>query len=353
MSWLEQKLNSLGYVNLTSLSLILITCLIAGFITFIGEAKSRSWYGLWCHFLPPTTLTHRSSRADILFWIIKHVLKPLWVFPVVWSSTSMGTVMHARLVEFLPISYQPTKNPGWELILLFTISMILVNDLGYYLYHRAQHNNPLLWEFHKVHHSAERMVGTTDGRVHPLDDLFYYVWNGIFAGFFYGLWLFVIVSPTVLMILGLNALIWTHILTFGYVKHLPYCLSLGWFDKVLVSPQHHHLHHSVDPRHYNRNYSILFIVWDRMFGTICDPKPGERYIFGLANNEAAQYHSVTRLFTVPLINVAILIKRKIVSWLPSSHRSPLERTRPNEETCDIALATGVHAAEASLPQGPG
>jgi sterol desaturase/sphingolipid hydroxylase (fatty acid hydroxylase superfamily) len=320
-NWLMHKLSIVESINFTSFVVLIATFLIAGLITFIGQAKDRSWRGLWHHLLPPTTLTHRSSRADIIFWIVKHLLKPLWIFPVVLSSTSIGTVVHATLADLLPIKFQPTAHPSWWLILVFTITMIVVNDLSYYVYHRAQHSYAWLWEFHKVHHSAERMVGTTDGRVHPIDDLLYYVWNGLFAGCFFGMWLFVIVNPVMLAVLGLNALIWTHILTFGYVKHLPYGLSFGWLNKILVSPLQHHLHHSVDPAHYNRNYGILLSVWDRMLGTACDPKPGEQFVFGLANNEAAQYHSTVKLFTLPLINIWAMIKRAVVNCLPHLHRT--------------------------------
>jgi sterol desaturase/sphingolipid hydroxylase (fatty acid hydroxylase superfamily) len=56
-------------------------------------------------------------------------------------------------------------------IVIFTATMLIAYDISYYIYHVAQHRFPFLWELHKVHHSAEVMVGITKDRVHPLDDL--------------------------------------------------------------------------------------------------------------------------------------------------------------------------------------
>ena len=45
--------------------------------------------------------------------------------------------------------------PGPLMLVAFTVTMLLAYDLSYYLYHRMQHRIPILWELHKVHHSAE------------------------------------------------------------------------------------------------------------------------------------------------------------------------------------------------------
>ncbi len=68
--------------------------------------------------------------------------------------------------------------PGPVTVLVFTATMLLAYDLSYYLYHVAQHRWPVLWELHKVHHSAEVLVGITKDRVHPLDELINRAWDG-------------------------------------------------------------------------------------------------------------------------------------------------------------------------------
>ncbi|MEM7462355.1 MAG: hypothetical protein AAF362_06700 [Pseudomonadota bacterium] len=44
--------------------------------------------------------------------------------------------------------------PGWVIAAIFTVSLFLLDDLTKYLVHRALHRWPILWAFHKVHHSA-------------------------------------------------------------------------------------------------------------------------------------------------------------------------------------------------------
>nr|WP_216092588.1 sterol desaturase family protein [Candidatus Marithrix sp. Canyon 246] len=40
-------------------------------------------------------------------------------------------------------------------MVLFTLSLFIFSDLTRYLLHRLLHSIPILWEFHKVHHSAK------------------------------------------------------------------------------------------------------------------------------------------------------------------------------------------------------
>jgi hypothetical protein len=37
---------------------------------------------------------------------------------------------------------------------------------------------------------------------------------------------------------------------------------------VFVTPQYHRIHHSIEPRHQDKNFGNLLTVWDRMFGTM-------------------------------------------------------------------------------------
>jgi sterol desaturase/sphingolipid hydroxylase (fatty acid hydroxylase superfamily) len=46
---------------------------------------------------------------------------------------------------------------------------------------------------------------------------------------------------------------------------LPAALSPAWLGRVLVTPTHHHLHHSPDGQ--SANFGANLIVWDRLFGT--------------------------------------------------------------------------------------
>jgi len=60
------------------------------------------------------------------------------------------------------------------------------------------------------------------------------------------------------------------------------------------------LHHSVDPRHYDKNFGLLFSFWDRFFGTLCVPKPDEDFKFGLMERNVRDYQSLSGLYLMPL-----------------------------------------------------
>jgi hypothetical protein len=44
--------------------------------------------------------------------------------------------------------------------------------------------------------------------------------------------------------------------------------NFGWLKYVLVTPQSHRLHHSIEERHSDRNFGVIFSIWDRLFGTL-------------------------------------------------------------------------------------
>ena len=72
----------------------------------------------------------------------------------------------------------------------------------------------------------------------------------------------------------------------------------GILGRVLHSPAHHLIHHSVEPAHHNRNLGYVLSVWDWAFGTLHLPKPGERPVLGIGPDEAA-HHGVVDAFVRP------------------------------------------------------
>ncbi len=315
VSLLDAVNSKLTSGNVVGVLLLSSTIMVTVFTTFILSTQVRSFRGFWAHLVPPGILSHPSARADFLFFASKRLLKLAWVFPAGLSAVSIGALVHHGLAAAFAIDPTPGDADSPWLGALFTVSMLLTHDFAYYLYHRALHKVPALWELHKVHHSAEHMVGTTDERTHPLDDLIFYAWSGLLVGFLFGVWMFFIPNVEV-VIFGLNAVVLSKILSFGYARHLPYKMSFGWLNAILNCPHYHQLHHSKDPAHYDRNFGLSLIIWDRMFGTVAVPKPGEDFIYGLSDNEAKDYHSVVRLYSVPLVKLTAMAQRKLRSLRP-------------------------------------
>ena len=65
-------------------------------------------------------------------------------------------------------------------------------------------------------------------------------------------------------------------------SHIP----LGYgrlLEHIVISPRLHQIHHSVERRHYDRNFGEIFALWDWMFGTLHIPEKGEKVRFGLTD----------------------------------------------------------------------
>ena len=200
-------------------------------------------------------------------------------------------------------------SPTWWAPVLLTLALFLVDDLLRYVLHYAEHRIPLLWEFHKVHHSAESLNFITAERHHPLSTLWFQSGAGLGAGTVNGvfLWLFK-ENLSAVSILGANALWIVSNMLCSTLRHSPAWLSFGpRVERWLISPAQHQIHHSVDPRHYGKNLGGALAVWDRLFGTLYVTGP-EREVtaFGLGE-ETARYRSFFALYLVPIKACRILL----------------------------------------------
>lgn len=287
------------------------TIIFAAIFTYwIESPVRRTMSGFIRYCFPPGLFSHPSTRADFLYWISLRITYPLCIAPVVlFVTTHAARADHELLVKiFGPV---PTPEPAsYGTLCLFTVTMVLAYDLSYYLYHLAAHKIPLLWEFHKVHHSAEVMVGTTKDRIHPIDNILNVLWDGVIPGFTYGAWMFFAMDPVEVTIYGLNVYVLRHIIFSDVVRHLHFRLSFGrWINYIILCPYYHQLHHSSAPQHIDKNFGLAFAIWDRMFGTLAVPKPNERFSFGLTNNEHKEYQSLIKLYILPFKKVFMYLYR--------------------------------------------
>ena len=54
----------------------------------------------------------------------------------------------------------------------------------------------------------------------------------------------------------------------GYYIHADLRTNMGPLKYVLVTPQNHRLHHTIEPSLIDRNFGERLTVWDWMFGTL-------------------------------------------------------------------------------------
>jgi sterol desaturase/sphingolipid hydroxylase (fatty acid hydroxylase superfamily) len=231
---------------------------------------------------------------------------PLLVLPLVISTVAAGHFAYWVLSSIFGAPSHPVTPAGPAMLIVFTVTMLLAYDLSYYIYHYLQHKIPILWELHKVHHSAQVMVGVTKDRVHPVDEIMNRWWDGLIPGLCYGIWLFFALDPVEVTIFGLNVYVLRNIiLMMDFVRHTHLKLSFGrYLDAILLSPHYHQLHHSIAEKHWDKNFGLGLSIWDRMFGTLVVPEPDEDFVFGLTDNEHNEYQSLYRLHVVPLKKIA-------------------------------------------------
>jgi sterol desaturase/sphingolipid hydroxylase (fatty acid hydroxylase superfamily) len=143
--------------------------------------------------------------------------------------------------------------PAWTALLLGVIAL----DGTAWLWHRANHRLGVLWRFHRVHHTDESFHFTTSFRFHPGELL-----------------LALPVRLAVIVALGIPPLgVLVFELVFGAANvmvhgnfDLPRKVELP-FQRVLVSPALHRLHHSRAREERDTNFGTIFSCWDRWFGS--------------------------------------------------------------------------------------
>jgi len=281
--------------------LLALSIVVSAVVVFLRSDAPRTPVALLRFMFPVNVLTHASARADFLFWFSRKLVMLAIALPTGATITiACGYACHALLVALFGDIGHVTEHPTTPVLILFTVSMLLAYDISYYLYHNLQHRIPILWELHKVHHSAEVMVGTTKDRIHPFDDIMNRVWDGLITGPIYGFWLFFAFDPIELTVLGINVYVLRNIIMMDFVRHTHLKVSFGKaMNAVILCPHYHQLHHSTNPKHYDKNFGLMLSVWDRLFGTLHVPEPNESFSFGLGR-EGDEYQSTMGLYVLPL-----------------------------------------------------
>jgi sterol desaturase/sphingolipid hydroxylase (fatty acid hydroxylase superfamily) len=301
----------LSNINLLTLGLLLLTALGSAVVAYWRTVEHKSFRDFFDFAFPAEVMLHPSARADALFWITKKLMMPFLLIPAgVTFVAAMGYATNQTISWLFGISGPLIGGPaGPVTIVIFTATMLVAYDISYYLYHVAQHRFPFLWELHKVHHSAEVMVGITKDRVHPLDDLMNRMWDGVIPGIAFGIWSVIALDPVEIAIFGVNVYIIRNILMMDFVRHTHLKISFGPLNGIILCPHWHQVHHSVDPRHYDKNFGLLFSFWDRIFGTQFVPEPQEDLKFGLMDRDVRDYQSLFGLYILPLKKMAGHIAR--------------------------------------------
>jgi sterol desaturase/sphingolipid hydroxylase (fatty acid hydroxylase superfamily) len=169
------------------------------------------------------------------------------------------------------------------------VASVVVMDLVFYGVHRMNHAVPVLWRFHRVHHSDLDLDVTTAFRFHPGEVL-----------------ISALLKAPVIWALGVSPL--------GLVSFEIGLLAAAQFQhsnmrvpepyetivrRVLVTPNMHRIHHSTVRGEHNSNFSTIFSVWDRLLGTYHMKVRQEGIRIGLLEYQDPRVLSLPRVVWMP------------------------------------------------------
>ena len=175
--------------------------------------------------------------------------------------------------------------PSWLTALLGIMAL----DLFTYFAHVLMHKSSIAWRFHRVHHSDKEVNVTTAFRQHPGETVWRILWYVLaIATFGIPLWVVLVY----LVVSTLNAqLEHTNVRLFG-----PLDLVLRL---LLVTPNMHKVHHSREQTETDSNYSNIFSIWDRIFGTYTPTVDFGRLRYGLDGFDDAKKQTLPALLKLP------------------------------------------------------
>lgn len=192
----------------------------------------------------------------------RKLLSPSFMQDIVWFF--FEAVGHALIVTtyvgFLYYLYENHLSfltlhvidvlPGWAVLVL----AIVLLDFLFWLQHYINHKVPWFWYFHTIHHSQKEVNLFTDFRYHTLE---YIVRHTILTVPFL---IFGLSYPTAVYFVLFQT--W-----FTRFYHANIRTNLGPLRYILVTPQSHRVHHSIEPKHRDKNFGSLLSVWDFIFRT--------------------------------------------------------------------------------------
>ena len=174
---------------------------------------------------------------------------------------SIGIISYSWLVDHLAIVHVPG---GW---LTYLVAFLALDFSGYWT-HRIAHQYNFFWNNHIVHHSSEEfnLACALRQSISTIVRLFtIFLLPAAILG----------VPENVIAVIApihLFAQFWYH------TRHIN---KMGIFEKIIVTPSHHRVHHALNPEYLDKNYSQIFIFWDKMFGTFQEELAAIPPVYGI------------------------------------------------------------------------
>ncbi len=151
--------------------------------------------------------------------------------------------------------------------LLYVLTFIGLDFAGYWS-HRFNHTINLFWNRHIIHHSSEEfnLACALRQSISEFFSIYFFLLVPL-AALGIPQEVIAVVAP-----LHLFAQFWYHTRLID---------KMGFLEHIIVTPSHHRVHHAINKIYIDKNYSQIFIVWDKWFGTFQQELTEEIPVYGV------------------------------------------------------------------------
>ncbi len=203
-------------------------------------------------------------------WKGMHINQPMDLISSLSSgiTNTLKTLMGLSVV-IISYDWMVSKIGIWDLQatpFVYVLAFIGLDFKGYWS-HRLEHQFNILWNRHVIHHSSEEYNLACALR-QEISAIF-----GVF--FFLFIPLAILGVPTKVIAitapLHLFAQFWYHTRVID---------KMGFLEYIVVTPSHHRVHHAINDIYLDKNFSQIFIFWDKWFGTFQEELEDEPPVYG-------------------------------------------------------------------------
>jgi len=230
----------------------------------------------------------QSSVSKLKRWVNNFLLTIFnsIILQVAFSATIIATALYVTTHKLGAMNLEIVSGlPQWARILIFIVFL----DFLLYVWHVLNHAMPLLWRFHRVHHSDLNMDVSTATRFHIGE-----------------LAISAVIKISLIFLTGADI---TSI--FIYECAVVFCAQFHhsnlrihrWFEIVywilFVPPSMHRIHHSVIRKEMDSNYGTIFSIWDRIMGTLVTGVDQSRIRIGLIPYQDTKKLNIQHILVMP------------------------------------------------------
>jgi sterol desaturase/sphingolipid hydroxylase (fatty acid hydroxylase superfamily) len=260
-----------------------------------------------------------SSRSLFTGYVLLDFLYPIFALPIEATMVVAGvSVIEGFFRTHIPFlkSGLVDGQPLW----IQGLAAFLIVDLMFYVAHWFKHKIPWLWYFHAVHHSQRQLSPFTTFRNHPFEALI----NAL-------------IKTVPIAVIGGTRPTWFLFALFdgmwGYYIHSSIRTNLGPLKYILVTPQNHRLHHTINLEQVDKNFGERLTIWDWLFGTIYKdfdayPETGVNGCEWIEEKNARPL-DLMKAFALQFVYPFWMIGRDLLSvslrWLGGSYTAPARK----------------------------